>query len=73
MKPAWVGLFVLIAAIASAQTPAEPPQAVATMKQLMLDLVHPASNDILLFVNRGSPKAEAEWAAVRRWRNPGVC
>jgi cytochrome c556 len=66
MKPAWVGLFVLIAAIASAQTPAESPQAVATMKQLMLDLIHPASNDILLFVNRGSPKADVEWAAVRR-------
>ena len=26
------------------------------MKQLMLDLIHPASNDILLFVNRGAPK-----------------
>ena len=25
------------------------------MKQLMLDLIHPASNDILLFVNRGAP------------------
>ena len=56
MKAAWV---VLIAAMASAQSP-------ATMKQLMLDLIHPASNDILFFVNRGAPKTDAEWATVRR-------
>ena len=58
MKQAWlflVGLF------AFAQTPND-----ATMKQLMLDLIHPASNDILLFVNRGGPKNDNEWAAVRR-------
>jgi len=36
------------------------------MKQLMLDFIHPASNDILLFVNRGEPKDEKEWAPVRR-------
>ena len=36
------------------------------MKQLMVDLIHPASNDILLFVNRGSATDEKEWAAVRR-------
>lgn len=36
------------------------------MKQLMVDLIHPASNDILLFVNRGSTNDEREWAAVRR-------
>ena len=56
MKAAWV---VLIAALAFAQSP-------ATMKQLMLDLIHPASNDMLLFVNRGAPKSDAEWATVRR-------
>src|ERR1700679_2278724 len=56
MKRAWVVLF--LATVASAQAP--------TMKQLMLDLIHPASNDILLFVNRGAPKSDAEWAAVRR-------
>jgi cytochrome c556 len=38
----------------------------ATMKQLMVDLIHPASNGILLFVNRGSTTDEKEWAAVRR-------
>jgi hypothetical protein len=41
-------------------------QGPATMKQLMLDLIHPASNDILFFVSRGAPKTEQEWAAVRR-------
>jgi hypothetical protein len=36
------------------------------MKQLMLDLVHPASNDMLLLIYRGGPTNENEWAAVRR-------
>jgi len=36
------------------------------VKQLMLDLIHPASNDILLLVYRGGPTNENEWAAVRR-------
>jgi hypothetical protein len=58
MKQAW--LF-LVGMFAFAQTPND-----ATMKQLMLDLIHPASNDILLFVNRGGPKNDNEWAAVRR-------
>jgi cytochrome c556 len=53
--------LVLIATLAFAQFPSD-----ATMKQLMLDLIHPASNDILLAVNRGGPKNESEWAAVRR-------
>jgi hypothetical protein len=51
----------LIATFAFAQPPTE-----ATMKQLMLDLIHPASNDILLSVNRGGPKNDDEWASVRR-------
>jgi hypothetical protein len=46
-----------VAALASAQV---------TMKQLMLDLIHPAANDLLLIVNRGGPKGDAEWAVVRR-------
>jgi hypothetical protein len=62
MKRAWL---VLVGTFAFAQTPTE-----ATMKQLMLDLIHPASNDILLSVNRGGPPdkgmTENEWAAVRR-------
>lgn len=57
MKPASM-LLLALATIARAQSP--------TMRQLMLDLIHPASNDILLFVNRGAPKQQAEWAQVRR-------
>ncbi len=37
-----------------------------TMKQLMLDLIHPAANDLLLTVNRGGPSDDKEWAAMRR-------
>jgi hypothetical protein len=59
MKPAWAVPFALMAMSA-------PGQEAASMKQLMLDLIHPASNDILLFVNRGAPKDEKEWGAVRR-------
>ncbi|MGP0071690.1 MAG: hypothetical protein ACLPWF_07120 [Bryobacteraceae bacterium] len=65
MKLVWFALFVPLAATAFAQAPPEP-QSPATMKQLMLDLIYPASNEILLFVARGTPKTEAEWAAVRR-------
>jgi hypothetical protein len=36
------------------------------MKQLMVEIIHPASNEILLVINRGGPDAEREWAAVRR-------
>jgi cytochrome c556 len=41
-----------------------PP--VASVKQIMLDVIHPSSNDILLAIYRGGPKDEKEWAAVRR-------
>lgn len=58
--------FLLVAASALAQPPSESPQSPATTKQLMLDLIHPASNDILLAIFRGGPKDEAEWATVRR-------
>lgn len=52
--------IVFLASILSAQ------ESAVTMKQIMLDLVHPASNDILLAIHRGGPKDEKEWAAVRR-------
>jgi hypothetical protein len=58
MKPASMLLLPLVATIAGAQPP--------TMRQLMLDLIHPASNDILLFIHRGAPKEETEWARLRR-------
>jgi hypothetical protein len=53
-----------------AQTPSDTPlQPVATMKQLMLDVIHPASNSVLLAINRVGPAAvmnDQEWADVRR-------
>ena len=60
MKPVAAVLFVLIAGFAFGQA-----QQVTTMKQLMVDLIHPASNDILLFVARGGSDNEREWAALR--------
>src|SRR5215469_309496 len=49
-----------------AASSALPQPESATTKQLMLDLIHPASNDILLSIFRGGPKDDSEWAAVRR-------
>jgi hypothetical protein len=49
-----------------AQTPSPGLQPVATMKQLMLDVIYPASNGILVSANRGGPADDAEWAEVRR-------
>jgi hypothetical protein len=65
MKQVWVVAFIL-GTFAFAQVPTEFFPATATMKQLMLDLIHPASNDILLLIYRGGPKDERDWAAVRR-------
>ncbi len=56
-----LALFVVVATFAFAQSPSD-----ASMQQLMLDLIHPASNDILLFVNRGDARNDAGWATVRR-------
>jgi hypothetical protein len=74
MKRVWIGLIsaialaggFFIATIAFAQAPSESFQPVASVRQLMLDLIHPSSNDILLAIYRGGPKDEKEWAAVRR-------
>src|ERR1700690_952925 len=66
MKRVWIFAFLLATSGAFAQTSPESFPAVATMKQLMVDLIYPASNDILLFVARGAPKEDKEWAAVRR-------
>src|SRR5512138_1043513 len=49
-----------------AQAPSDALQPVATMKQLMLDVIHPASNSLLLAISRGGPSDEKEWAEVRR-------
>jgi hypothetical protein len=60
-----IGVLFLPAALA-AQAPGDPFQPVATMKQLMVEIIYPASNEILLVVNRGGPSDDKEWAAVRR-------
>jgi hypothetical protein len=65
MKLFLAGLFLLSPAV-FAQTPSDTPfQPVATMKQLMLDVIYPASNNVLLAINR-DPADEKEWADVRR-------
>jgi cytochrome c556 len=74
MKRVWIGLISAIAlaggfslrTIVFAQAPSEIFPPVATVRQLMLDLIHPSSNDILLAIYRGGPKDDNEWAAVRR-------
>jgi hypothetical protein len=67
LKLIWILLgFFLAAAIGLAQATPDSMPSTATVKQLMLDLIHPASNDILLLVYRGGPTNENEWAAVRR-------
>ena len=70
MRFAGFAALFLGVTIALAQAPSEPFPPVASVKQLMLDLIYPSSNDILLAIYRGgSPKDEkdaGEWAAVRR-------
>jgi hypothetical protein len=65
-----IGIFGLgllsLAGIGFAQAQQESFQPVATMKQLMVDIIHPASNEILLFVSRGSWQDDKEWDRVRR-------
>jgi cytochrome c553 len=56
MKLAWILALVPFGAFAPA----------ATTKQLMLDMIHPAANDILLLVYRGGPKEETDWSSLRR-------
>jgi hypothetical protein len=57
---------LILAGTLDAQAPADPFQPVATMKQLMVEVIYPASNEILLVVNRGGPNSEREWADARR-------
>jgi len=59
-------MVMIGAAVASAQDPPDAFQPRATTRQLMVDAIYPASNDILLAVFRGAPVSDQEWAAVRR-------
>jgi hypothetical protein len=66
MKRIGCGLCFLAAAITVfAQGSPEGAPALVPMKQLMVDVIHPASNQILLTVYRGGAQSEADWAAVR--------
>lgn len=58
--------IVLVATAMPAQTASDAFPPAANVKQLMLDLIHPSSNDILLAIYRGGPEDEKDWAAVRR-------
>ena len=66
MKPLWIAAFILMATCSFGQERSGTLASAATMKQLMLDMIHPASNDILLQINRGGPSNDSDWAAVRR-------
>ena len=76
-KRAAVVMFLLCGAIALAQAPPDDFHPAASTKQLMLDFIHPASNDILLAVFRSAPQNESNglrFGAVRwRWLNPPTC
>ena len=65
MKWLLAGIF-LLAPVLHAQAPTDGPQPVASMKQLMLDIIHPASNSLILLVNRGGPANDKEWTEARR-------
>jgi hypothetical protein len=52
--------------VVAAQAPGDDLKPVATMKQLMLDVIHPSSNSLLLLINRGGPADEKGWAEARR-------
>jgi hypothetical protein len=66
MKWLLAGVFLLAPALSGQAPPEAQLQPIATMKQLMLDVIHPASNSVLLAVNRGGPSTDVEWAEVRR-------
>ena len=57
---------LLLAGATVAQVPPVSYQPVGTMSELMISMIHPASNSILLHINRGGPASEAEWTAVQR-------
>jgi hypothetical protein len=66
MKLRRTATLLLAGTITLAQAPPEPSSPAASVKQLMLDLIYPSSNDILLAVYRGGPKDEKDWAVARR-------
>ena len=58
--------LLLVAGMSFAQAQQDQTQPVGTMMEFMYSMVHPASNEILLTVNRGGPQNDKEWADVQR-------
>ncbi|HEY1304644.1 MAG TPA: hypothetical protein VGF24_13875 [Vicinamibacterales bacterium] len=62
--------FLIIVSLLSSSLIAQAPSSellrpVATMKQLMLEIIHPSSNDVQLAASR-APATDQEWAALKR-------
>ena len=62
----WLAGVLAFTSTLSAQAPSDATQPVATMKELMLEMTHPASNSLLLLIHRGGPTGDTEWAEARR-------
>lgn len=56
---------LLLASVMMAQE-SESFQPVGTMSELMVSMVYPPANDILLFINRGTPKDDKEWIILQQ-------
>ncbi len=62
--PLAIGVLLLAGVMMAQDT--ESVQPVGTMSELMVSMVYPAANDIFLFISRGAPKDDKEWAAVQQ-------
>ena len=60
-----VAAAILSSTVLSAQASPDSLQPIATMKQLMLDVIHPQSNTLLLLVHRGGPNSDSDWTEAR--------
>ncbi len=59
-------VVLLATSVGFAQSSPAPSPTAASIRQLMLDVIHPSANDLLLAIYRGGAKDDNEWAAVRR-------
>ena len=71
MKWLLAGVFLLSPAL-SAQAPSDEPKPVATMKQLMLEVIHPASNSLLLLVAHAFNRQNLPTDSLHRERVTGI-
>ena len=65
MRPIARLVVLLAGSIVMAQGP-PVISPVGSVKELMLDIIHPSLNDILLVVHRGGPQSDEDWRSVRR-------